>query len=184
MKVLVMLSGGIDSIATLHYALEQGHDVNCCHIIYNEHSKREYEVCKQACSYLDVKLYKVTYDQSELNNDFLKKKFSNHAIWLLPAVNIAVMTDEFDEIWTGGHAQEGNSYKEQRIKLWPLMKRYAYQGYGEINDTKIKTPLNHLMKRELYDMINDDIKDLTIYCEKAKLPCGQCGKCEEVKKFL
>lgn len=179
-----MLSGGIDSIATLQYAVKQGHDASCCHVIFNEHSRREYEVCKQVCSHLNVELYKVIYDQSELHNAFLKKKFSNHAIWLLPAVNVAVMTDEFDEIWTGGHLDEGIGFSEQRKQLWPLMKRYAYQNYGELNDTNILTPLNHLHKKELYNMIDSKLKGITIHCEKGQEPCGQCGKCEEIGKYL
>ncbi len=66
-RYLVALSGGADSVALLHYMVDNGYDVHAVHCNFHlrgEESNRDEEFCQNLCDSLNVTLHKVHFDTS------------------------------------------------------------------------------------------------------------------------
>lgn len=175
-KIALMLSGGTESVAALCYGLDQGHDIKCYHIVFNERSSIEGQYAEKICKMLDVEYNGIEYPIDSISTRQIRDTWH----WLGPAFIIAAST-EVDELWYGVHVDDDIPQMEKIDRMWLDTVGMALP----LCTAKSKAPLYNLTKQEQWDMIDVDIKPLVVYCSRiVHEPCGECGKCKEWKKFV
>ncbi len=173
-KIALMLSGGTESVAALCYALKQGHDVKCYHVVFSNRSSIESEYAEKICNSLGVEYHSFEYI---LPTDV---QVRDTWFWLGPAMVIGSGTDA-DEVWYGVHYDDNIPQMHQIDTMFKTMRGLSVP----LCTTISKAPLYHLSKKDQWDMIDVDIKPLVVYCQRTvREPCGECGKCKEWNKFV
>jgi len=175
-KIALMLSGGTESVAALCYALKQGYQVTCYHMVFCRRAEIESEYAQRICKMLNVEYHVVNVDPIAS----LTIQIRDTWFWLGPAMIIGAGTD-VDEVWYGVHYDDNIPQMRQIDTMFE-----ATVGMSKpLCTTKSKAPLHNLSKKEQWDMIDVDIKPLVVYCQRTvHEPCGQCGKCKEWNKFV
>lgn len=203
MKVLVTLSGGIDSTTVLHYAVKNYGRDNVEAVSYDygsKHNARELEFAKEQADKLQVKHKIVTLDFNAwgFKSDLLTSggdipeghyEADNMKSTVVPFRNgiiLAITAGYADSIGAnivmlGSHAGDHAIYKDCRQEFTMAMNLAVYLGTD--NGVKVVSPFNDKSKG---DIIDDGIN---IYCvdysntwscyKGGEKHCGKCGTCVE-----
>ena len=184
MKVLVMLSGGVESTALIKYGLDKGYTVECLHVTFNNKSAMEHRQAKQIAEYYHVEYSQISIDISEYHD-----KQERHAIPRMdnPYWGCGLLTcapiGGYNEAWYGTHLGETPPGASG-----PAGINLVLQGVG--CETRVKSPLFKKTKKEQWEMLSEDVKQLVTSCNRIESerdyrrgPCGICEKCKEWKKF-
>lgn len=176
-EVLVLLSGGLDSTASISYYRKMGYSVSALFIDYNQNASREeYKAAKNISRYYSLELYTGTC--SGLNN------------WgsgLIPGRNTlllsaALMSSKISRgiICIGIHS--GTSYYDCSLNFLSKMNEiFMNESDGKIS---IGAPFIEWNKRDIWDfcLASDVPISLTYSCEKGnEVPCGQCLSCRDME---
>jgi 7-cyano-7-deazaguanine synthase len=177
--VLVLLSGGIDSTACLHYYLSEKFSLECIFIDYGQKSKKyELESAKKITEYYDIKLIELKidslkdYDEGEIvgRNSFL--------------VISTIMNIENNYRIIGMGIHKGTPYYDCSESFLKTMNDLLH-GYfnGKVMlDAPFITWDKPMIINYCYD--NNIPLDSTYSCEKGvKPPCGDCLSCLDRKEI-
>jgi len=177
LAVLVLLSGGIDSTATVHFYKTQGNSVSGLFIDFGQISgKREEAASEFIADFFKIKLHKVKC--SGINS---KKSgyISGRNAFLL---HTALMNFPFKKgiIAIGIHS--GTNYIDCS-NSFAIMMQQSFDLYtdGQVN---IGTPFINWKKNEIYyySQKNGIPLHLTYSCELGKKqPCGECISCKDLE---
>ena len=199
-KIIVSLSGGVDSAVSLAFALEQGHE---CHAVSFDYGSKHNYYENNAAIRID-RHYKISFRIINLEevmdgfkSDLLKSggeipeghyEDASMSKTIVPARNIifiSILTGlawsiKAEEIWLGIHAGDHAIYPDCRPEFYYAMKRAIEVGTDEMVE---------LIAPFLYQGKNDIVKkgielnvpfELTRTCYKdQELACGKCGSCVE-----
>lgn len=181
MKTIVLLSGGLDSLACLHHHISNNEEVSALFIDYGQASLT-YEL--RAAKQIAKEFYSIDFKTIKVMNEF---KFSDGFILgrNLMFVSLALFTIRIVEptkISLGIH--KGTNYvdctNEFINKVNKIMDLYSN---GRI---RVVAPFKDLIKNDIYCYALNEklpIKD-TYSCEKGNLiPCGMCNSCLDMKVF-
>lgn len=205
-KAIILLSGGIDSTATLVYAIKQGFECYAISFDYNQKHIIELEYAKKIAQKYKVKEHKtINLDinniaKSALTNENIKvPKYKDTAdlpnnipVTYVPARNTLFLSYalswaeslEITNIFIGANKNDKNGYPDCRPGFFKKFEELANIGTSFINSTeriRILTPFINSNKEEIINFgIQNDIDFLdtfTCYDPLNDKPCGQCYSC-------
>ena len=203
-KIIVILSGGIDSTTVLYDAVDKGYEVEALSFNYgSKHNSKEIPLAVWHCHNLNIKhtifdLPLAVYFKSSLliggeeipeghyeaeNMKSTVVPFRN-GILLSIAAGFAESVNA-EEVWLGSHKGDHAIYPDCREEFTQAINKAI--GLGTYNKIKIISPFNNLMK---WDIVKRGIElnidySKTWSCYKGlDLHCGKCGTCiERIESF-
>ncbi len=205
-KAIILLSGGIDSTATLVYAIKQGFECYAISFDYNQKHKIELEYSKKLTLKYKIKEHKIvkidinSITPSALTNESLKiPKYNNSndlpnniPVTYVPARNLLFLSYALSwaeslgitNIFFGANKNDEIGYPDCRQEFFKKFEDIANIGTSFINSTeriKILTPFINSNKEEIINFgIQNDIDFLdtfTCYDPIKNKPCGKCYSC-------
>ncbi|KAF0134082.1 MAG: exsB protein [Candidatus Saganbacteria bacterium] len=194
-KAIVLLSGGLDSTASLYYAKSKGYQCYALIFDYGQKHKRELKSAVKI-----AKLAKVNYQIIKISlpwkgSSLLDKKMNvptggigkNIPSTYVPARNIiflsfAVSNAEAigaDAVFIGANAIDFSGYPDCRPEFYKAYQNVIKTGIKN-NKIKIFTPLINLTKQEIVKLgrkLGAPL-DITWSCYMGgNKPCGVCDSC-------
>ena len=196
-RAVVLLSGGIDSVTTLYYALNQGYQIRALGFDYCQRHKKELSFAQKIANsthtpYSIVKISlpwaKSSLTQPKLtvpiNRDLDSKDIpvtyvsGRNIIFLSYAVSFAESIGA-DTVFIGAHIQDYSGYPDCRPQFLKSFETAAANGLAN-NKIKIKAPLLYKTKKQIIQL-GLKLKvpfGLTWSCYNGqKYPCKECDSC-------
>lgn len=199
-KVVMALSGGMDSATMLAILLYEGHEVECLGFTYgSKHNAYETEAAKKIAEYYEVPyhLIDLTSAMKTFKSNLLKTGGDipegnyNEAcmeLTVVPARNMVFLSILAGHAWSvnankiavGIHKGDHAIYADCRKKFYKAMDAAIYLGTD--NRVEVIAPLIDMDKTKI---LNNGIPinvpyELTRTCYKDQPePCGKCGSCRE-----
>jgi 7-cyano-7-deazaguanine synthase len=180
MKILVALSGGLDSAVVLASLVGDRHDCHAVGYDYGQPHAIELEYARKLAAH-----YSVPFEVEHLHHmprvdDVV---FAGRNLVLASAAVAKAHADGFDGVAFGCNASDWERFPDCRPAFWK-----AVQSAAETYDIKVWTPLLHSWKAE----IAREAKrlgvplDLTWSCYAPinGAPCGECLACTVRQKAL
>ena len=188
-KILLGLSGGVDSAVCAALLQEQGFDVTACFLMLTENSSPESEEAKNAeaiAQHLGIRLIKADYRKrfKEYVSDYFIKEYlegktPNPCIRCNPTVKIFCLQQEADRLGiektATGHyavAQYCEEYASVVLKAAPSKKDQSYF-LGRLSPEQIERlvfPLGKFCSKD----------EVRAYAEKLSLPNAKKGDSQEI----
>lgn len=199
-KLVLILSGGMDSFTLMHHAVSKNIEVDCITFDYGQRHAKEIDCAQQACKALNVSNLKIkipnvdaifansalTDHQVEVPHGSYKAESmkstivpNRNMLFISYAISYAVSRN-IDTVWYGAHAGDHFIYPDCRPEFLSNMNAAAQtcHTYPII----VEAPFLHLTKGEIVkiglDLDIDYSKTWTCY-EGQDLACGSCGSCNE-----
>ena len=195
-KVVILLSGGLDSTTVLYYALSKGFDCHCIIFDYNQRHKKEINIAKKIATAAKAK-YKVIKLDLNWNKTSLigkDKKIPNHktikkgyipttyvpgrnTIFLSNALAYAE-TIKAKYIFLGINAVDYSSYPDCTPQYLKAMQN-VFKALN--NGIEILAPIEHFSKKEIIQLglkLNVPYKNTWSCYSGTKKPCGKCDSCK------
>ena len=200
MKAIILLSGGLDSSATLYWAQEHGYE---CHALIFDYGQRHKKELKSAvkiakCAKVSYQIIKISLPwkgSSLLDKNKkipVRKDLKGIPSTYVPARNTIFLSfaTSYAEaigaqaILIGANAIDFSGYPDCRPPYYRAFQRVIETG-TKIGKIKIVTPLIHKTKAQIVELALK-LKvpvELTWSCyEGGKKPCGKCDSCKLRKK--
>lgn len=202
-KIVISLSGGMDSTTLLCYYLDKGYEVYPIVFTYgSKHNKYENEAALNICHKfkLDYKFINLEYMNNLFESNLLKTggdipeghyEEKSMEKTVVPGRNIIFIANMVGYAWSVGaeiialgvHAGDHAIYADCRKEFIKAMDTAVYLGSDK--RVTIETPFQDLDKAGIlhigYDLYDTDVPyELTRTCYKdQELSCGKCGSCTE-----
>ena len=177
MKVLVMLSGGVESSALVEHAIRNKYEVECLHVVWNNKTTVEGNHARKIAEH-----YKVPYSEMRIEADEFRKYSSvkrRDSVWWACGVLTYAPLGGYNEVWYGTHRDEISP-----VALAPAGTTLLLRSVD--CDTDVKSPLHRYSKQEQWNILPELIKKIVTTCNNPgenEKPCGVCEKCLEWKSF-
>ena len=201
-KIVISLSGGMDSTTLLYYYINKGYDVFPIIFTYgSKHNQYENAAAKLICKRLnlDAKFIDLTYMNRLFKSNLLKSgadipeghyEETSMEKTIVPGRNIIFIANMVGYAWSVGassitigvHAGDHAIYADCRKEFIKAMDTAIYVGTD--SRIEIKTPFQELDKAGIltigYSLGIDIPYELTRTCYKdQEISCGKCGSCTE-----
>ncbi len=188
-KVLLGLSGGVDSAVCAALLLEQGYDVTACFLLLTENSSPESEEAKNAdaiARHLGIKLITADYRERfrEYVSDYFIKEYlsgktPNPCVRCNPTCKIFCLQEEakklgIEKTATGHYAlaEYDGEFGSVVLKAAPSKKDQSYF-LGRLSPSQIEKLIFPLGKFSSKDEVRE-------YAQKLKLPNAKKGDSQEI----
>lgn len=176
-KVLVLLSGGIDSSACINYYLAKKFNVSALFIDYGQIAAGpELKAAELISNYYDITLEKIVISgNSKWSNGFV---MGRNAFLLFTAL----MNFKYESGLISIGIHSGTTYWDCSENFVELIQK-SYNAYSN-GCISLDIPFIKWNKREIWDYcINEKVPiDLTFSCELGKIqPCGECLSCKDLE---
>lgn len=199
MKVIHVLSGGLDSTVSLYALLSKFHKVECISFDYGQKHKRELEKAAETCKKLKVPhtIVDITSITSLVSNSALTSNLEvpeghyedeNMKLTVVPSRNTIMasiaqgyaINKDFEAICLGVHAGDHAIYPDCRpLFIEKLSSLFEINNFKPI---KVLTPFLEFNKIDIVragETLKVDFS-LTQTCYKGReKACGKCGSCQE-----
>lgn len=196
-KGVILLSGGIDSVTTLYFAMQKGYEFTALIFDYNQRHRKEIECAKRIAKVNKIKYYIEKIDLSwvksslvdkktevPLNRNLNKKEIPStyvagrNIIFLSYAFSLAESIGA-DKIFIGAHIQDYSGYPDCRPEFLYNFQQAVNLGIDKVS-IKIIAPLIDKSKKDIIK-IGEKLKvpfHLTWSCyQVGKYPCLKCDSC-------
>lgn len=194
MKVIVILSGGLDSTVVLHKLIRDGHDVSCISFDYGQKHSKELECARywteRLCLHHEIIKLDGIFNGSSLTNDkpmpmgdysveTMKDTVvpNRNMVMLSIAISKAISCG-YDAVAYGAHSGDREVYPDCRREFVEAIRLVA--SFCDWRQIEILVPLIDMSKREIVGLAEGLCIDLnkTWSCyEGGTDPCGKCGSC-------
>jgi len=206
-KAVIALSGGMDSITSFYWALDQGYELKAVSFFYGQNHSKELDMAKWNCEQMNVEheiidisfLGKITSNVSSLTSgsdnipegmydaDNMKSTVVPFRNGIILAVLAAYAeANECQAIICGVHAGDHAIYPDCRATFIDAMNKAI--GFGTYENIEILTPFLDDDKTDIcYTGLSLNVPyEKTWTCYKGQeAPCGKCGSCvERIEAFL
>jgi len=198
-KIVVILSGGMDSTTLLYDVLKQGYDVNALSFDYNQKHCKELNFAEKTCKKLNINHKVINLSVlGELAPSSLTRKdwevpegyytdenmkqtvVPNRNMIMLSLAGAYAIGIKATKIFYGAHAGDHDIYPDCRKEFIDAMRNVLT--LCDWNKVELEAPYWNLDKGDIAirgKELNVDYS-LTWTCYKGKeLACGKCGSCIE-----
>jgi len=200
MKIIHILSGGMDSTTLLYDLVSQGHQVECLSFNYGQRHSKELRMAKKTCQKLKVphKIVNIKSIKELLQGSSLTSKDTEvpkgyyedrtmrqtvvpnrNMIMLSLAIGYAV-SKNFDAVSYAAHGGDHAIYPDCRplfVKKMNELSLIANYQPVRVIAPYLKLDKASILRRGLELGVNYSLT-WTCYCGE-KLACGKCGACRE-----
>lgn len=204
MKIISIISGGMDSVSMLYFYSRQGHEVHALTFNYGQRHKKEIVYAQQAAK--DISANWDLIDLSNLTKHIGGSSLTDNipvpdghyaeenmkitvvpnrnAIMLAIAYGVAV-AEQVDAVAIANHAGDHFIYPDCRpefIRSFDAMQKKAVEGFANIT---LLSPFLEISKSDIVKIGSAAGLDFskTWSCYKGgELHCGTCGTCVERKE--
>lgn len=204
-QAIVLLSGGLDSAATLYIARKQGFECRCLTFDYGQRHRKELFAARKIAQAANCKLEVIKIDLPWKGSALLDREIkisactkppshkvtSNIPNTYVPARNIIFLSFALSyaeaikaqAIFIGAHAQDYSGYPDCRAGFYRAFGRVISAGTKagvERKTIKIMTPLMNKDKSRIVRLASrlGVPLEATWSCYKGKKrPCGECDSC-------
>lgn len=204
MKMVLLLSGGMDSTTLLYHSLKRQEEVYCLSFDYGQRHSKELEAAKEITKLTETphKIVDITSINALLQGSSLTSEIdipyghyedesmkstvvpNRNMILLSLAIGYAISIDA-DKVLYAAHSGDHAIYPDCRPIFYEKMNEVAE--IANYKPIKIEAPFLNLTKGEIAK-IGKELKvpfHLTWTCYEGKEePCGKCGSCIERKEAL
>lgn len=197
MKIVSLLSGGLDSTTMLYRFKNEGHELLALSMNYGQRHIKELEKAKLTCSKLNIEhliinlpIWHTASALSNINkimpeghyqNENMKQTVVANRNMILLSLAIGIAIDrEYDAVAYAAHSGDHAIYPDCRPKFIEAMKKVS--SICDYKSIKILTPYMAWNKISILDDGKNLGVDynLTWTCYKGEeKPCGKCGACQE-----
>jgi 7-cyano-7-deazaguanine synthase len=204
MKITTILSGGMDSVTLLYYALTKTKNIHCISFNYGQKHSKELEKAKQICK--DLKIKHTLVDLKSITKLLKSTLTTNKAIphghyakdnmkatvvpnrnaIMLSIAYASAISDNSDVVYYGAHAGDHFIYPDCRPKFITAINKAFQIG----NDTKLKieAPFSKFTKTQIVKIgleLGVPFEKTWSCYEGKKRPCLKCGTCiERTEAFM
>ena len=184
MKALVMLSGGVESTALFKYGLNNSHDVEALHVVYNNQTALEGKFARKLAKHFNIPYSEIIIKHQEYSDKHVDDVAADHSWWAAGCL-IAGSLAHYDEIWFGSYLGESAPGATGPAGVNLILSAAE-------RNTKVKSPLYLKTKREQWDTLPPEAQKNVISCAKQwkdGKTCIEntdrimCQKCREWKKW-
>ena len=194
MKIMVVLSGGLDSTTLLHKLMADGH--TCCAVSFNygqKHSNElsfaRYWAVKHDIHHETVSLHNIfagsalTFDKPMPLEDYSVESMkatvvpNRNMVMLSIAISKAIQQG-CEAVAYGAHAGDREVYPDCRHEFVDAMRHAAM--LCDWSKIELLTPLIDMTKKEIVDLakwLNFELSKTWSCYEGGEEPCGKCGSC-------
>jgi 7-cyano-7-deazaguanine synthase len=199
MKIICILSGGLDSTTLLYRLKASGYEIKAISFNYGQRHRKELIMANKTCEKLkiDHKIVDLTSIKDLLSNSSLTSDIevpeghyedesmkktvvpNRNMIMASIAIGYAINID-FDTIALGVHSGDHAIYPDCRPEFIMALRKIA-----ACCDYKTIQILSPYLRSNKTNIVKDGIKlkvdyALTWTCYKGDIkPCGKCGSCQE-----
>lgn len=205
MKIITLLSGGLDSTTLLYLMKRSAEEVKALTINYGQRHNREIIKAGQTCKKLGVDwillnlndLRKVMSSSALINTDIKVPEGSyteltmkqtivpNRNMIFLSIAAAWALSLNYDGIAYAAHTGDHTIYPDCREAFFTLCEQTINVGNAWNKPIRIYAPFSYLSKADILRIgvaLNVDYS-LTQTCYKGDItPCGKCGACIERKE--
>lgn len=202
-KVVILVSGGLDSSTVLAIALEQGFECYTLSFDYAQRHRSELEAAKRISEIMDVKEHKIVQLDlgsiggsalTDIDIDVPETETSGIPVTYVPARNTVFLSIALgwaevlgaNKIFLGVNAVDYSGYPDCRpeyISSFESMANLATKAGVEGNKLSIEAPLIDMSKRDIIKLgvsLGVDYSQ-TVSCYQASLEGLACGRCESCR---
>ncbi|MFX0048417.1 MAG: 7-cyano-7-deazaguanine synthase [Candidatus Hermodarchaeota archaeon] len=201
-KVILMLSGGIDSATALFWALSKNYDIIALSINYKWRSKKEIEATKKLAELAGVPLLEISLPYIMGATDLRFEGYpipsaENAPEGFIPLKNLVFysIAAYFAEIYgcsiiIGGHIKDDiKTFSDVGLNFFKLLENMIKISKHEkdIHSIEFLMPLSEKTKNEVLKLANElNVPiDVTWSCYgDFEVPCGKCSSCVLRQKAL
>lgn len=204
-KIVVLLSGGMDSTTLLHELTECYDEVAAISFNYGQRHKKELEYAKKTCKKLgvehkivDISVFNELIDQSSLTGDIpvphghyeeesMKQTVVPNRNMILIAMATAWAVNKgYENVAYAAHSGDHAIYPDCTPGFFFFLDRAINQGnYGNVH---LRAPYINMDKTDIAEIglkMGIDYDEETWTCYEGKdEPCGKCGACIERAEAL
>lgn len=187
MKIIVLLSGGLDSTVVLADHLHRGDTVAALTFDYNQTHRREIPAAQAIAEHYDIPhtiLPLACFGPSALTGDIPIPE-QHHAVTVVPGRNLAMLAVGaahaaglgYGCVAIGCNQDDADNYPDCRTVFMLAMT----DAVSRACRVTIHAPLLSCTKRQIIDMAHElDVpRHLTWSCYRGgDQPCGNCGACQ------
>jgi len=187
--VIVLLSGGVDSIATATHASNQGRLVALLFVDYGQPAMaEERKAASLAALRLGVKLQEVTTEiplgtmSDDAGNAGARVVPGRNAVLISLAVSTAV-AQGIDAVWMGATIGDRINYPDCMAEWFRVMSEAMRMAYG----VDVRAPLVYQSKRRAITLLGADYpieQTCSCYTPVDGKVCGTCNGCFELEAAL
>lgn len=202
MKIIVILSGGMDSTTMLYKLLSEGNQIKAISFDYGQRHKLELEQAKETCNKLNIdhKVVDISFLKELISNSALTSEIEvpeghyedeNMKLTVVPNRNMIMasiaigyaVNEDFDAIAIGVHSGDHAIYPDCRPDF--IDKLNSISLIANFKPIQILAPFLNVDKGDIAiigkELGVDYSKTLTCY-NGGYEPCGKCGACVERKE--
>lgn len=199
MKIVTVISGGMDSITMLHKLHHEGYEIKAISFNYGQRHSKELEMAKVNCKDLNIehRVIDITFLQNLIHKSALTGDIDvpeghyeddNMKLTVVPNRNMILaslaigfaINEEYDAIALGVHSGDHAIYPDCRPEFIQSLDNVSQ--IANYKPIKVLAPFINANKTEIIrqglEIGVDYAKTWTCYkgLEKA---CGRCGSCQE-----
>lgn len=175
MHALVLLSGGLDSLACLVHSLNQGVSTSALFVDYGQPAaQQERAAVTRLSREIGFEVSEVTIRGLTISDGCIRGRNA-----LLTQVGLMSFAYHVGFVMLGVHA--GTSYTDCSPPFVEAAQR-LFDLYAD-GAVRVSAPFLHWSKREVWNFLqaNDAPVDLTYSCERGgEQPCGSCLSCRDI----
>ncbi|WP_193181634.1 7-cyano-7-deazaguanine synthase [Nisaea sediminum] len=178
-RATVLLSGGVDSTACVHYLIQQGFNVDAIFVDYDQAARELESVSsKKISDYFNINYQKIKL--SGLSSSGVGELVGRNALFIF----LALFTTRAKSGLLGLGLHAGTSY----FDCSPKFLESAGQFVAELTDGQVSlvAPFLNWGKGDVYEyFINAGLPlNITYSCEAGTTPpCGECLSCKDRKEL-
>lgn len=199
MKIITVLSGGMDSTTMLYKLLAEGNEIRAISFDYGQRHKLELEKASETCKKLGVehKIIDISFIKDLVSNSALTGDIEvpeghyaseNMKLTVVPNRNMIMasiaigyaVNEDYDAVALGVHSGDHAIYPDCRPDF--IDKLNSLSLIANFKPIQVLAPFLNLDKGDIATIGKELEVDYsnTLTCYKGtEIPCGKCGSCVE-----
>ena len=175
MKILVLLSGGLDSAVVLASLLRDEHECSAVGFDYGQKHLIELEYAEQIAAYYRVPFRRICLPKMPLVNDVV---FAGRNLVLAAHAIAIAQAEDFEAIAVGCNESDWERFPDCRPEFWRKIQDAAH-----FYDIEVLMPMLYCWKADVVKLA----KELNVpatwscYSPQDNEPCGECLACKTRK---